>query len=64
MNIEVQYASSESDRTRTTSISLNELGYDEDSWNKLTESEQEEQIQIYVDGFDQPYFVVEGFNIQ
>lgn len=64
MKIEVKYASSESDRTRTTSITIDELGYDEESWNSLSDSEQEERIQIYVDGFDQPYFVVEGFNIQ
>lgn len=62
MRIEIKYSCSENDRTRTTHVTLDELGYSQEDWDKLTDNERLEQIEIYVDGFDQPYYAVESFD--
>lgn len=64
MRIEIKYYCSENDRTRTTHVTLDELGYSQEDWDKLTDNERLEQIEIYVDRFDQPYYEVESFDTE
>lgn len=49
-----------SSETKKITISTEEMGYNLEDWSKLTKEEQNGEIQKYVDGFDQPYWVVES----
>lgn len=42
---------------RTFTIDLMDMGYTEDRWENLTDTQQQEEIQQYLDNLpDQPYY--------
>jgi len=63
MKISVRYSPSDTGDKRTT-IDLDDLELTREQWDQMSNEEREEKIQLYVDGFDQPFYSVDSFEAE
>lgn len=58
MKYKLQLGVSETQSRNTIDTEL-DLGFTSEEWSELSEDEQAEEIGNHIDGFDQPYWVIE-----